>query len=48
MVTEPQYVFGAAMFGCTCAEKLSQQMRPIVVNAKPWKAEKMQKTAPGG
>src|SRR5262249_29004927 len=44
MVTEPQYVCGAAMVGCTCSSKSSQQMRPTVGDAKPWKAEKKQKT----
>jgi len=35
MVTEPQYVFGAAIVGCTCASKSSQQMRPTVNEARP-------------
>jgi hypothetical protein len=30
---------------CTCSEKSSQRMRPTVDNARPWKAEKKQKTA---
>jgi Transposase IS116/IS110/IS902 family len=33
---------------CTCAQKSRQDMRPTVDCARPWKAEKKQKTAPRG
>src|SRR5262245_39026753 len=40
VTTEPQYVFGAATRGWHRAWKASENTRPLVDCARPWKAEK--------
>src|SRR4030095_4480210 len=47
MVTEPQYVFGAATVGCTWSSKSSQQMRPTVDAPGPGKRKKAKKPLSG-
>src|SRR5215467_700804 len=44
---EPQEVCGAATWGGTSRQQSPQDTGPTAACARPWKAEKKQKTAPG-